>query len=261
MTLLALKLTLVPFFILTITLAADRFGPRVGVWLGGLPVVFGPITLLIALEQGGDFARASVIAGLAAMVAVVCFYVGYARLCLHVAWPRAQAGATLLWLGGALAASFAAHHLMSALLAATIAIALGTLLAPRVEPDTRRRGSALRELAVRAAAGAALTVAATAIAEGMGAEAAGIVAMFPVVGSVMAVFSQRDCGAIYASAFLSGVARGLWSMLAFGTVLSLTLREGFVAVPFLLATAAMMIAHAAMIAVLQKVSLRRALGR
>jgi hypothetical protein len=252
MMLLALKLTLVPLFILTITLAANRWGPRVGVWLGGLPVVFGPITLLIALEQGGDFARASVIAGLAAMLAVVGFYVGYAILCLRVAWPLAQAGATALWLGGALAASFAAHDLVSALIAATLAIAFATRFAPRVEPPHGRRGSAKAELAVRAAAGAALTLAATAIAEGMGAQAAGIVAMFPVVGSVMAIFSQRDAGPIYASAFLSGVARGLWSMLAFGTVLALMLRDGFVAVPFLTATAAMMAAHAAMIAAFRK---------
>jgi hypothetical protein len=260
MTLLLLKLTLVPAFILTITLAANRFGPKVGVWLGGLPVVFGPITLLIALEQGGDFARRAVVAGLAAMVAVTAFYVGYAILCLRFRWFAAQTLATLLWLGGALIAATVAHDLTLALIAATIAIAIGSALAPRVEPDQTRRGSAKTELAMRAAAGAALTLAATAIAEGSGAAAGGIIAMFPVVGSVMAIFSQRDVGAVYASAFLSGVARGLWSMLVFGTILGLMLRDGFVAGPFLIATFAMMVAHAAMIAILQKASLKRGVG-
>lgn len=260
MTLLLLKLTLVPFFILAITLAANRFGPKVGVWLGGLPVVFGPITLLIALEQGGDFARQSVIAGLAAMVAVTAFYVGYAIFCLRFRWYVAQSLATALWLGGALVASSVAHDLTLALIAATVAVAIGSAIAPRIEPDQTRRSSAKAELAARAAAGAALTLAATGIAEGMGAEAGGIIAMFPVVGSVMAIFSQRDAGAVYASAFLSGVARGLWSMLVFGTILGLMLRDGFVAIPFTIATLAMMIAHAAMIAILQKVSLNRAVG-
>lgn len=260
MTLLLLKLTLVPLFILTITLAANRFGPKVGVWLGGLPVVFGPITLLIALEQGGDFARAAVIAGLAAMVAVTCFYVGYAILCLRFRWFVAQTLATLLWLGGALIASLFSHDLTLALIAATIAIFIGSAFAPRIEPDATRRESAKAELALRALAGASLTLAATWIAEGMGAEAAGIIAMFPVVGSVMAIFSQRDAGPVYASAFLSGVARGLWSMLVFGTILGLMLSDGFVSWPFVIATVAMMIAHAGMIAVLQRVSLKRAIG-
>ncbi len=54
--LLLLKLLLVPALIWAITLAAHRWGPAVGGWLSGFPVVSGPILLFLVLERGPDFA-------------------------------------------------------------------------------------------------------------------------------------------------------------------------------------------------------------
>src|SRR3989304_3740433 len=52
----AFKLTLVPFFILALSLAGRRWGTAVSGWLVALPVVAGPIVFFIGMEQGGAFA-------------------------------------------------------------------------------------------------------------------------------------------------------------------------------------------------------------
>ena len=49
---LALKLLLVPCFLLLVSLAGRRWGAHVVGWLAGLPVVAGPILYFLALEQG-----------------------------------------------------------------------------------------------------------------------------------------------------------------------------------------------------------------
>ncbi|RON08058.1 hypothetical protein BK659_17630 [Pseudomonas brassicacearum] len=49
---LLLKLSLIPGFLLLISLAGKRWGPSVAGWLSGLPVVVGPILFFLAVEQG-----------------------------------------------------------------------------------------------------------------------------------------------------------------------------------------------------------------
>lgn len=49
---LALKLALVPAFLAALTMAGRMWGPSVAGWLAGLPVVAGPIVLLLALARG-----------------------------------------------------------------------------------------------------------------------------------------------------------------------------------------------------------------
>jgi hypothetical protein len=48
---LALKLTLVPLFLLTVSMSGKWWGPSIAGWLAGLPVVAGPILYLLVLSQ------------------------------------------------------------------------------------------------------------------------------------------------------------------------------------------------------------------
>jgi hypothetical protein len=61
MSTLTLKLFLVPALIYIVTLIGRRWGPGVAGWFSALPIVSGPILLVMALEQGTGFA--SVAAG------------------------------------------------------------------------------------------------------------------------------------------------------------------------------------------------------
>jgi hypothetical protein len=62
----AFKLTLVPFFILALSLAGRRWGTAVSGWLVALPVVAGPIVFFIGMEQGEAFAAGAARASTAA---------------------------------------------------------------------------------------------------------------------------------------------------------------------------------------------------
>ena len=55
----AFKLTLVPFFILALSLAGRRWGTAVSGWLVALPVVAGPIVFFIGIGAGGGVRRGS----------------------------------------------------------------------------------------------------------------------------------------------------------------------------------------------------------
>ena len=51
MTLALCKLLLAPAFVVVVSVLAQRYGPRIGGVLGGLPVVAGPILLVLALHE------------------------------------------------------------------------------------------------------------------------------------------------------------------------------------------------------------------
>ena len=68
----ALKLLLAPLLILLATLAGRRWGPAVGGWLAGLPLTSGPVSLILALEQGPEFAARAALGTL-----FVCWRVGF----------------------------------------------------------------------------------------------------------------------------------------------------------------------------------------
>ena len=55
--LIAVKVLLAPGFVVVASLAARRYGPRIGGLIAGLPVVAGPILLIYALEHGTGVRR------------------------------------------------------------------------------------------------------------------------------------------------------------------------------------------------------------
>ena len=86
MTLLALKLLLGAALVVGASLAARRFGPRVGGVVAGLPAITAPILIVLALDHGNSFAADAATASLLAMVGLLAFVVVYAAVCPHVRW-------------------------------------------------------------------------------------------------------------------------------------------------------------------------------
>jgi len=52
---LALKLTLVPFFLLVVSMSGKWWGPTIAGWLAGLPFVAGPILFMLVVDHGPVF--------------------------------------------------------------------------------------------------------------------------------------------------------------------------------------------------------------
>ncbi|MGX9565994.1 hypothetical protein [Pseudomonas viciae] len=212
---LLLKLLVIPAFLLLISLAGRRWGPSVAGWLSGLPVVVGPILLFLALEQGEVFAAQSATAALAAMFAMIAFCVVYARVAQHRTWPWALAVALGVWALVALVLSRLPASLPLSSLIAMVALVAAPYLFPAVRPVMNGPAPKSDKLLLRMIAGALLTLTVTLLASTVGERWSGLLAVFPVLGSVMAVFSQQTRGPAFTGALLRATATGMYCFAAF----------------------------------------------
>lgn len=220
-------------------MVGERSGPRVAGVLTALPVVAGPIALFVALEQGAAFEARSAVATLAALLSVGAFCVLYARTCLRARWPASL----LAGLAGFGATTFALERVEPSLPLA-LALALAAPFAVRwltpLPPLPRRLAPISRaQLFARMGAGAALMLAVTALADGLGPTWSGLLTVFPVATTILTVSSQRSQGPEFAVYLLRGLGAGLHGLAAFFTILALALERLGVAAAFALALSAL----------------------
>ena len=220
---LLLKLLVIPGFLLLISLAGKRWGPSVAGWLSGLPVVVGPILFFLAIEQGEVFAAQSATAALSAMFAMIAFCVTYAQVAQRAGWPYALAISLLVWAAAAVVLSMIPPSLVFSVIAAATASLAAPYLFPAVQPIVSGPAPKSDKLLLRMIAGALLTLAVTLLASTVGERWSGLLAVFPVLGSVMAVFSQQTRGSAFTAALLRATATGMYSFAAFCLVIALTL--------------------------------------
>src|SRR5207253_10648136 len=81
-----LRLALVPAAIWLATLAARRWGHAVSGYLGGLPLIGGPITFYLALDHGAAFAARSATVTLAAIVGQGAYLLAFAHVARRAPW-------------------------------------------------------------------------------------------------------------------------------------------------------------------------------
>ena len=233
---LALKLFLVPAFLALVSLAGKRWGPGVAGWLAGFPIVAGPILLFLALEKGPVFAAQAATLSLSAVLASVAFSLAYCWACLRKGWLLSTLAGLCAWLLAALTLSQVPLSPMIAL-----GIALTTLLlAPRLFPHVERAqaSNALprQELLLRMSAGAVLTLLVTSLSSSIGAAWSGLLAVFPILGIVLAVFSHTAHGPPFVVSLLKAMAGGLFSFVTFCLALALLLPGQGVLMSFVAAT-------------------------
>lgn len=217
---LILKLVVVPFCLLLVTLAGRFWGPARAGWLAALPLVTGPILLFLAIDRGAVFAQGAAVAALLAVVASAAFLVVYARAARYFAWPVSLLLALAAWFGVILPLSFLNAAPWQALMVALSAILLTRYpanLFPNtpVLPTSGAGKGCMRELFYRMVCGALLVLLVTDLAGRVGEVWSGLLAVFPVLGSVLAVFTHRDQGPQDVAVTLQAMARGLWSFAAF----------------------------------------------
>ncbi|PTT80163.1 hypothetical protein DBR29_29515, partial [Pseudomonas sp. HMWF005] len=107
--------------------------------------------------------------------------------------------------------------------AAAVALLSSPYLFPKVQPVLHGPAPKSDKLIWRMIAGAALTLLVTMLASTVGERWSGLLAVFPVLGSVMAVFSQQTRGPAFTAALLRATATGMYSFSAFCLVSALTL--------------------------------------
>ncbi len=222
---LAVKLIGAPLLVGGASLAGKRHGPALAGLLSGLPVIAGPIVAVLWLERGAQYAAQvawMLPVGMAPLAAylwvfsrlaqrchwLICLLAGWitfllaAWLCREVTLPYGllASGATLTLL----AVGFSIPR-QTAFFTATSAPLPGT------------------ELLARIVAAFALVFGLTSVSAQLGTEWTGLLAAFPVAGSIMPAFTLARSGPAATLRLLRGFVSGLLGLAGFALCLALLL--------------------------------------
>jgi len=251
--LLAVKLLLAPSFVVTASLAARRYGPRVGGLIAGLPVVAGPILLAYALAHGSAFAAGAAVGTLLGLVSLIAFVVVYARLAGRTRWGRSMLAG---WLAFALATAVFSEVSVPAGAALAIAgagLLIGLAATPRAPTEVRARAPVPAwDLPMRAVCALALVLTLTAIAGWLGPQLSGLLAPFPIIATVLATFTHAQHGAEEAQRLLRWLLGGYGAFALFCFTLAVSLGTLGIGGSFALATAAALLMQGALLALLAR---------
>jgi len=216
MTAFYLKFLITPMLMLAISLAAKRWGSKIGGLLSGLPVTSALVILFLSLEQGAGFALQAVPGALAGLAAVQMTYLFYFLVTRRVS--------AFIGCLAALAVYAASAWLMSRLgwLAASVALILVLLTliivvtAPKADSAPAKVVPLPRwVIPMRMLTATLLLVAITASAQWLGPVASGMLAPIPVIAWPLAVFAHVQGGHQELGAIVRGNAIGAVGVLGF----------------------------------------------
>ena len=227
-----LKLLLVPTAVWLASLAARRWGHAVSGYLGGMPLIGGPITLYLALDPGPEFAARSATLTLAAILGQAAHLLAFAHTARWGRWPVSLLAG---WSAYALVAFAIAPLPLTAWSALALAVAglqLAWIALPRVHGVATVPSIPPVELWLRLGAALALAVVILWSANVFGPIVSGILLSLPVTGSIMPPFTLSLYGTAALARLLRGFVLGLTGFTAFFFTVASTVATWGVALSF-----------------------------
>ena len=238
-TILALKLLLAPLLVVASSLVGRRWGPRLAGIVVVLPIVAGPILLIVYLDHGTQFAAQAARAATLGVVPLALFALVFAYGSRRHAWLLTLATA---WVTVLLADLVLARFNVPAGIALALAVlalhGAGLLLRRFEAPAPERVPTPWWDLPARAVATGALVLLITGLAASLGPTVTGVLAPFPIALSVVCAFvaAQQGHGAVIA--LLQGIVPGLDGFALFCFLVAVTIEPLGGVGAFALATAA-----------------------
>jgi len=240
---LVLKLLLTPLLIGLATLAGRRWGPAFSGWFIGFPLTSGPVSVILALQHGPDFAARAAIGNLGGLASISAFCLAYT-----LASRRWDIWASLASAIGAFLLATLAWNGFTLSLWPTLVIALAfnglvVRCLPRNASSVPAAASARWDMPARMIVASAFVFSLTTSASLLGPQLSGLITPFPIFGSVLAVFAHRQQGASAAQHFLRGHAMSLFGFAAFFLVVGAALTALPTHWAYLLATLAAIVVN------------------
>lgn len=220
--LLALKLIVVPSLLYALSQSGKWWGQHVAGRLAALPWVAGPILAILALEQGNHFAAQAASMSVASVAASEAFNLGYARNS-HRGWQLATLAGLLLWSATATLLTGMGPRLGPAIIVALLASYLNSRLLPPLDKEHASSARRQSSVGLRLLAGASLTLLTSYIAAHAGAQWGGIVAVFPILGCLLAIEIHRYQSISAVNALMHGMSWGRPAFIAFCGLLAVCL--------------------------------------
>ena len=218
---LLLKIVVTPALIASATLVGRRWGHAMSGWLVGLPLTSGPVVFFLALDHGNHFAADAALGVILGVASQAVFALAYLRI-----GSRGGLGTRLLAGTLAFAIATAIFRLLTLPLAVESIVVsaslVGAILLTPQAPATEARFDATppADLPIRIVVATSLVVGLTSIAPLLGAYLSGLISPFPLYAAILAVFAHRLGGPGAAAAVWRGLLFGLFSFVAFFTVIA-----------------------------------------
>lgn len=222
MSLFLAKLTLTPLIMYVTSAAGRRWGPGVSGWLTGLPLLAGPVSVFVCIEQGPDFARHAAGSTLLGMWSSCAFCLAY-YAASRSGWPAASIAAIAAFTAGTALLRHAdvSPWLGIAGVFAGAAICLRTLRAPTAKPAPVAPPA--WDMPMRLVIAATFVLVQTGIAGWLGPQLSGLVIPFPIVVILLTAFAHHQFGVDGAVRVLRGFLIGMYAFAAFFLVVALGL--------------------------------------
>lgn len=226
MVLLAAKIVCSAGFVLAITAAIERLGPRLGTLIAMVPQLAVLSLVFFAIEQGYAFAAETAFWNIPGMCATVPVFVGYlvaSRLVPAPRWASITAGVA----GGTVCFVIPAYLLSViamprwAVVPLAVAVCFGTGWIVRRLPDTvplRRVATGPLLLAIRASTSVLTVLAVTALAQLLGPKWSGLVVGFPVNSLPVMVILHVHYGRDVVKPFIKTFPAGAFGICLFDLV-------------------------------------------
>ena len=218
-----LRLALVPAAVWLASLAARRWGHRVSGYLGGMPLIGGPITYFLAADHGNAFAARSATLTLAAICGQAAHLLTFTYVGRVARWPAALAAGWTAFVASSLLVAWWDPVPVVALALALASLFLGRLALPREGQVASRPSVPPLEMRMRLIAAFALAVLIVWSAARFGPVVSGLLLSLPVTGSIMPPFTLSLYGPDAVARLARGFLVGLTGFTAFFFVLATTL--------------------------------------
>jgi hypothetical protein len=204
-----------------VSMAERKWGAGISGLLVGLPLTAGPLLFFLTLEQGKSFATKTSIADMMGLVALAAFAFVYARVSQLHGWRPSLLAAT----GAYIVTAAVLVKLPSLPVGWAFPVACGSLLLalfsfPRQSSlKLECNISSSREIGLRMAMAAGLVFLLTSLARLLGPVPSGLVSIFPLYTSILAVFNHMK-SSMLALAMLKGVITGAFGAAVFFVIVA-----------------------------------------
>ncbi len=209
MNILLIKVVLMPSVMAMVTLATRKWGHKIGGLIGSMPWVAGPILLFFILEQGKAFGIRSIPGVMTGILALISFCYTYATLSRKLFWLP-----TLLLSYAAYAITALLFTNLQLSLPVRYSLVIGSVgLALRFFPQPGNLSVKTRRLPfdipIRMLVATLFVLGLTKLATVLGPNWSGILTPFPILTTVLAIFSHTLQGSDAAITTLRGLVMGL----------------------------------------------------
>src|SRR5207249_4229859 len=219
------------------------------------PFTSGPIAFFLALDPGPDFAARAAAGVMAGAISQAAFCVAYAWTAQRWGWTVSLIAAAAGFVAITIGLNAVALPTAGFFVVIIVVIVVSLFLMPQPAP-TRAEPIEFPawDLPARMLVATVFVVVLTTIAPLLGARLAGLLAPFPLYGSVLAAFAHRLQGSGPATGVVRGLLLGLFAFSSFFLVLALLLPRG-VALAFACAVIVAVVVHGASLVVGRRLSL------